>query len=267
MVEGRTQPKAAHFDLTGKKAMVVGVRNPAAAAVARAYAEAGADVALCVLEPDESVVTARKLKKQIQEMGRWSTEYVMDVKLGKNVQVTTRQIVKEMGGLDIVCSAPDLFLAKPITRISDTELASILQVNFSSQFFIVRTAVSEMQRNEDGGRIVLLTHVLGERGLPNTSAYAAAHGAVYNLIRAASQEVAHQKIAVNGISLGWMEWHQGERIARDDENAQRAVRFPIMKRAGAAEEVGPLAVYLSGSGVGYVTGQIFPVDGGLLQHL
>jgi NAD(P)-dependent dehydrogenase (short-subunit alcohol dehydrogenase family) len=267
MVEPTTKPKAAHFDLTGKKAMVVGVENPAAAAVARAYAEAGADVALCTLAADEAVVAARRLKKQIQEMGRWSTEYVMDVRLGKNVQVTTRQIAKEMGGLDVVCSAPDRFLAKPIGRISDTELATVLALNFSSQFFVVRSAVGEMEKNDEGGRIVLLTHVLGERGLPNTSAYAAAHGAVYNLVRAVSQEVAGRRISINGISLGWMEWHQGERLDPGDENAQRAVRFPIMKRAGTAEEVGPLAVYLSSTGVGYVTGQIFPVDGGLLQHL
>src|SRR5690606_34725289 len=129
-----------------------------------------------------------------------------------------------------------LFLAKPITRISDTELAQVLAMNLSAQFFVLRTAVSEMQRNDEGGRIVVLTQVLGERGLPNTSAYAAAHGGVYNLVRAVAQEVAHQGIAVNAITLGWMDWHQGERIAEGDEDAQRALRFPIMKRAGTAED-------------------------------
>lgn len=259
-------PKAAHFDLTGKKAMVVGVDNPAAAAVARAYAEAGADVALCTLEADESVVAARKLAKEIAGMGRASAVYTMDVTLGRNVQVTTRQVAKELGGLDIVCSAPDRFLAKPIEKTSDTELANVFKVNFNAHFFVTRTAVGEFEKNDDGGRIVILTSVLGERGLANTSAYGAATGATYNFIRAAAQEVARRDIRVNGIALGWMDW-QTDRIAPDDEEAQRATRFPIMKRTGTAEEVGPLAVYLSGSGVGYVTGQIFPVDGGLLQHL
>jgi NAD(P)-dependent dehydrogenase (short-subunit alcohol dehydrogenase family) len=259
-------PKAAHFDLTGKKAMVVGVENPAAAAIALAYAEAGADVALCTLEPDETVVAARKVARKIEGMGRKAGVYTMDVKLGKNVQVTTRQITKELGGLDVVCSAPDHFLAKPITKITDTELANVIKLNFSSHFFVLRSAIGEMQKNDSGGRIVVMTHVLGERGLPNTSAYSAAAGAAYNLVRAVAQEVAPQKISVNGIALGWMEWHS-DRIDPSDQDAQRATRFPILKRTGTAEDVGPLAVYLSSTGVGYVTGQIFTVDGGLLQHL
>ncbi len=259
-------PKAAHFNLEGKRAMVVGVENPAAAAIALAFAEAGADVALCTLEPNEAVPAARKVAKQIEGMGRKSGVYVMDVTLGKNVQVTTRQVAKEMGGLDLVVSAPDHFLAKPITKISDTELANVLKVNFSAHFFVVRQAVAELQKNDEGGRIIVVTSVLGERGLPNTSAYSGATGAAYNLVRAVAQEVADDGITVNGIALGWMDW-QSDRLAPGDEQAQRATRFPIMKRPGTAEEVGPLAVYLAGTGTGYVTGQIFPVDGGLLQHL
>jgi len=52
-----------------------------------------------------------------------------------------------------------------------------------------------------------------------------------------------------------------------DEEANRALRFTISRRAGLTADVGPIAVWLSGSGAGYVTGQIFPVDGGLSQHL
>jgi NAD(P)-dependent dehydrogenase (short-subunit alcohol dehydrogenase family) len=66
--------------------------------------------------------------------------------------------------------------------------------------------------------------------------------------------------------MGWMDWID-DRIDTTDEDAARAIRFTISKRAGTAEDIGPLAVWLSGSGSGFVTGQIFPVDGGLTQHL
>ena len=254
-----------HFDLEGKKALVVGAETPAGGAIARAYAEAGADVALAVLQADDAVMTAKALQREIEGTGRRSPVYVMDVTLGRNVQVTTRQIAKELDGIDIVVSAADRFLGKPIERTTDPELQQVMASNFNAHFFVARAAIGELKRG-GGGRITLVTHVLGERGLPNTAAYGAAHAATQSLVRSLAQELAPHDITINGISLGWMEWMQ-DRLDPDDDDAGRAVRFTIMKRAGVAEEIGPLAVYLAGSGVGYITGQVFAVDGGLLQHL
>lgn len=259
-------PQTDYFDLTGKKAMVVGAEFPAGAAIARAYAQAGADVALCALTADEAVMRARTVKREIEAMGRTATEYVMDVTLGKNVQVTTRQVAKEMGGLDIVASAPELFMAKPIEKTSDTELARVMQVNFSSQFFIVRTAAEEFRRDHRPGRIVLVTSVLGGRTMLDTAAYASAHGAVHNLVRSAGHELAREGITVNAISLGWMDW-MDDRIDTSSEDGQRALRFPMLRRAGRADEIGGTAVWLSAPyASAFITGQIIPVDGGLLQH-
>ncbi|MSQ29460.1 MAG: SDR family oxidoreductase [Dehalococcoidia bacterium] len=260
------EAKSSFFDLEGKRALVIGVEHPHGAAIARAYAEAGADVALAALTADEAVVRARAVKRDVEAMGHRALTYVMDVMLGKNVEVTMRQIVKELGGLDIVAACPDLFLAKPIERTTDTELARVMQANFNAQYFIVRHAAEEFRRQKQPGRIVLTTSVLGERGLANTTAYAAAAGAVVNLVRAAAVELAPDGIQVNGIALGWMDWMQ-DRIPPDEE-AQRAVAVVAMRRQGRADEVGPLAVYLSSErATRYITGQIIPVEGGLLQHL
>ena len=255
-----------HFDLTGRKAMVIGAETPAGGAIARAFGEAGADVALCVLRADDGVMTAKGVQKEIEAQGGKSGVYVMDVALGRNVQVTTRQIAKEFGGLDIVASCPDLFLGKPIGKTTDSELQQVMTYNFNAQFFAARSAAGELSKNDDGGNIILVSHILGERGVQNTAAYGAAHAATQSLVRSLSQELGSDGITINGISLGWMDW-MDDRIDADNDDAGRAVRFSIMKRAGEAEEVGPMAVWLAGSGVGYVSGQVFTIDGGLLQHL
>ena len=164
---------------------------------------------------------------------------------------------------DIVAIAQDAFLAKPIAEIADDEFERTLGANLGGVFAALRAAQGAIRRP---GRIVVVTSVLGERGLPNCSAYAAAHGAVHNLVRAVAQEFAPADISVNGIALGWMDWMH-DRLDPTDPQAARAVRFTILKRPGTADDLGALAVWLSGSGAGFVTGQIFTADGGLTTHL
>lgn len=225
-----------HFDLTGRNALVLSAEMPAGRAIADAYVEAGARVTRLDTLP-------------ATEIGR-----------------AVRDAAAEMGGLHILASAPDQFMAKPVSTVQPDELTTVMQRNVASQFFACQAAIDLMLQQDSGGNLVLVTHVLGERGLANTSVYAAAQGAVHNLIRALAQEVAPHGICINGIALGWMNWMQ-DRLDPHDDNANRAIRFTISKRTGTPEDLGPIAVWLAGSGVGFVTGQIFPVDGGLTQHL
>lgn len=224
-----------HFDLTGRRAIVLGTNNPAGGAIAAAYEEAGAEVeGLGAMEPSR-------------------------------VAGEVTRAANDLGGVDILACAPDVFIAKPVMEITAAELAKIMAENFTVQFFAIQASLPFIRKN-DRGNIVLVTSVLGARGLPNTSVYSAAHGAVFNLARALAQELAPEGISVNGIELGWMDW-MTDRIDLKDEQAGRAIRFTMAKRAGKAEEVGPLAVWLAGDAVGFVTGQMFPLDGGLTQHL
>jgi NAD(P)-dependent dehydrogenase (short-subunit alcohol dehydrogenase family) len=188
-----------HFDLTGRKALVLSAETPAGQAIAAAYEEAGAHVV------------------------------ALNTPSAGDVGPAVRRTAADLGGLQIFASAPDRFLAKPVTVITPDEAAEVFLGNYAVQFYACQAAIEVMLRQAPGSAIVLVTHVLGERGLPNTSVYAAAHGAVHNLIR--------------------------------------ALRFPIIKRAGVPADVGGNAVWLAGTAVGDVTGQVFPVDGGLTQHL
>ena len=149
-----------HFDLTGRNALVLSAETPPGQAIAEAYAEAGARVTrLHTLSASE-------------------------------VAQAVKRAAADMGGLQILASAADRFLAKPVTAITAAELAEVMMANYAFQFYACQAGVEVMRQQGPGGNIVLVTHVLGERGLPNTSVYAAAHGAVHNLIRALAQEIA-----------------------------------------------------------------------------
>ncbi len=218
-------------DLAGRHVIVIGAEMPAGGAIAKACAAAGADIAICALTADEAVMTARRVRRAVEALGRRAPEYVMDVTLGKNVQVTMRQVVKELGGVDLVVVAPDLYLAAPIAKTTDTDLQRVMQVNFSAHVFAVRHAADEFRRAGHPGRILCVT---GGSGSPEAAAaaYDAAQGAVHRFVRAAAVELAPDAIEVVGIALraGW-----------------------------ATEEIEALAVRLATGQAGVASGDVVPL--------
>jgi len=134
-------------------------------------------------------------------MGRRSAEYVMDVMLGRNVQVTTRQIAKAMGGLDLVVSAGELPLAVAIDKISETDLARVVAMNFSAHLFVLRSAAGEFARNEphEGSRGAITIVTPNHEGQPGLAAVASAQAGARQLVPEAAAEFAEARVRVNGI--------------------------------------------------------------------
>jgi NAD(P)-dependent dehydrogenase (short-subunit alcohol dehydrogenase family) len=254
------------YELRGKRALVIGAGAPAGRAIALALGEAGADVVVSSTSNDgDEIVRAKAVQRELSKMGRTSSTVATDVTLGTGVQVMVRQVAKDLGGIDILVSAPDLFLGKPAESTTDIEWNRVLQVNLSGAFHACRAAGKEMLRQGGGGRIINVVSAMGARGLANAAAYCAAQGGVVNLTRALAQEWGAQGITVNAIAQGWME--HSAAIGNPDPAANQTVRFVTMKRAGRADELGPIAVYLASDAGAYVSGQVMFVDGGLSTHL
>lgn len=267
------------FDLSGKRALVVGAGAPAGAAIALALAEAGADVVVSSVTNDgDEVLRVKAVQKQVAALGRRSASMATDVTLGQGVQVMVRQVAKELGGIDILVNAPDLFLGKAADATTDIEFNRVMQVNLAGTFHACRAAGKEMIRQANdgagdaaaaagasGARIINVASVLGERAIAHAAAYCAAQAGILNLTRALATEWGPHGITVNAIAQGWME-HTAA-IGNPDPAANQTVRFVPMKRAGGADELGPLAVYLASDACGYISGQVLFVDGGLSTHL
>jgi NAD(P)-dependent dehydrogenase (short-subunit alcohol dehydrogenase family) len=253
------------FDLSGKNALVIGAGSSAGRAIVLALAEAGARLAIASANRDKNDLAAtEETARQVAAQGQKVEPRALDATVAVEVNKAVDEVMTALGSIDILVNCPDLFMAKPIEEVADEEWERILSVNLSGVFFACR-AVGPRMLKQERGRIINLASGLGERGLPNSSAYCAAKGGVINLTRALAQEWAAHGITVNCIAPAWMEDTPG--LGDPNPETNRVVRFIPMRRAGRPDDIGPLAVYLASDSAGYVTGRTIFVDGGLLAHL
>jgi NAD(P)-dependent dehydrogenase (short-subunit alcohol dehydrogenase family) len=244
------------FDLKGKTALVVGAETPAGAAVARALIEAGASVAAVAAGGDAAALGGLGAA----HTAAWDVTDPAAVASGME---RARAAIGAPGILVTACDAP---LSAPIEQTDDAAYRRTMAVIVDGTYYACRAFLRGLPADLPHARIICLTTVFGERGVDDTSAYAAAHGAVQNLVRQLAQEVgARNGATVNGIATGWMKDTPGR--GPDEIGQNRLMRFVPMRRFGEPDEAGPLAVLLAGESGGYISGQILHIDGGITTHL
>ena len=233
--------------LAGRKALVVGVETAAGGAIASALGAAGADVALAVMRPDEGVLTARRLQRELRELGRTAMTYAMDVTLGQNARVTTRQVAKELGGLDIVVSAADEPMPQPLAETSEVQLAQAMTMNCHAHAYVSRAAFGEFRRG-GGGALLIVTHALGDRPARGAGVYALACAAALGLARTLAVEHDEPGVAVASLLRGG---------AAFDASADDLASAIAAADEAEADALARLAVRLAASPAADVTGRVF----------
>ena len=245
------------FDLSDRRVIVYGAEKPVATAMVEALREAGAAVGVTSANTDGTSLF--RLKKA---GGGGPTESV-DLSNGTNLQVATRKISKELGGVDAAIVVPQLYHAAPIRKTLDADIQRVLMANLGGTYAAFRSATREFRGRP--GRLIAVLDASAVRGMTNLSLYSAAQSGVIGLVRALSQELAPSGTTVNAIIVGWTDSTPGRGPSTEEENL--LLRFIPMRRFGEAADAAPLAVYLCSEASGYITGQAIQVDGGVLKHL
>ena len=248
------------MNLEGKVAVVTGAGRGIGRRVATAYAEAGADVAL-VSRTMEQVETAAT---EIRALGVRALPIEADVGVPEDVERLVATAVEEMGKLDILVNNAGINHRAPTLDFDLADFDRVLDVNLRGVYYASQKAAQQMVAQGGGGRIINTTSLASHMGVPGLSAYAASKGGVAMIIRVMAVEWAQEGITVNGISPGYIATSLTQPLRDDEERNEWILSRIPMKRWGTPEDMAGLYVFLASEAASYITGQLFPVDGGWL---
>lgn len=245
------------FRLEGRVAVITGAGRGIGAAIARAYAELGADLVLAARSREDLEGVAR----MATELGRRALVVPTDVLKEAQLEALARAAVDEFGSVDVLVNNAGGFPPKPALDTSTREFEWALRFNVVSAFALCRLLAPALSRAESGGAIVNISSVAGEFPAPGFAAYGTAKSALAFLTRALAQEFA-PRIRVNAIAVGTTRTGALDTVLTPAVERAMLERTP-MARLGEVDDVAACAVYLASAAAAYVSGEVIGVHGGL----
>lgn len=238
-------------------AVVTGASRGLGRAIAVAFAEAGAHVALAARSRPDLDETAR----QVEAHGVTALVVPTDVSRYDEVDALIQRAAGSLGRLDIVVNNSGVAKVVPLAEATPEDWRAIIDVNLTGVFNGCRAAARHLIAQR-AGKIINLASVLGAVGLPGYTLYSASKGGVIALTRTLAVEWARHNVQVNAIAPGWFVTDMNEAAFSDPHVNERLTRDIPMRRTGRLEEIGPLAVYLASPASEFMTGQTLFLDGG-----
>lgn len=249
------------FDLTGRVALVTGGNKGLGKAMARGFAEAGADVVIASRHEDE---LKSALDVILDGTGRRGAYCVTDVSVRDDVRKLAQFALDKMGRVDILVNNAGMNAPQAIDAITNDTWDRVLEVNLSSVMALTRELVPQMKERK-WGRVVHISSVMGQVSKEKRNVYSATKSALMGLARASALDLGPFGITVNCIAPGPFMTDMPMSVLSGPEKQAFADRTALGRWAEPGELVGPVLMLCSDAG-SYVTGQTIFVDGGYLAR-
>ena len=251
------------LSLSGKVALITGGSRGIGAATVRMFAAAGARV---VFNYQKAKPAAEKL---VAECGVENCVALpCDLTGTDTAERLVAGTVDRFGRLDILVANHGVWPAEdiPIDKMTAQQWRNTLAVNLDSVFALVKNSVAQMKTQPKSGsaagHIVLVSSTSGQRGEAFHCDYSATKGALISMVKGLSTELVRDGIYVNSVAPGWVDTDMS-RPALDDRRASQEILDTIpLGRVGKPEEIAGPILFLCTEYAGFVTGEIFNVNGG-----
>jgi NAD(P)-dependent dehydrogenase (short-subunit alcohol dehydrogenase family) len=247
------------FSLEGRVAVVTGGSGDLGLAMAQALADAGASIVLA--SRDLKRLESARARMSVDDAHVWVRP--VDVTDAAQVRSLFESTVIRFKRLDILVNAAGIQFRKPAIELTPEEWNRVLNVNLSGTFYCCQAAARAMIQRQSG-RIIMISSLAAEIGIPNIAPYVASKGAIRQLTKTLAVEWAPFGITVNSIGPGRFKTSMTEDVFSDDSIRESFLRLIPMGRAGVPADLAGITVFLASDASGYITGQSIYLDGGWL---
>jgi 3-oxoacyl-[acyl-carrier protein] reductase len=239
-----------------RTAVVTGAGRGIGKAIAETLGRHGVKV-ICVSKSESS---CGAVASAITAAGGAARALAVDVADGAAVAKAAALLLAEEGKIDILVNNAGITRDGLLARMSDDDWNAVIQTNLTSCFHWTKAIGWPMCRARYG-RIVSIASVVGLVGNAGQANYAAAKGGMIAFTKSVAKEFARRNVTANVVAPGFIRTDMTAVLSEDVQKAAQSV-IP-MQRFGEAADVAAMAAFLCSEEAGYITGQVFTVDGGM----
>jgi len=245
--------------LTGKTAIVTGASRGIGAAIARRFAEEGANI---VVNYSGSQDKAEAVVAEIEQAGGKAIAVKANVADADAVKAMADAAMKEFGSIDILINNAGITHDNLMMRMKEDEWDDVINTNLKGVFLCTKAVTRQMMKQR-AGRIVNIASIVGVMGNAGQANYVAAKAGVIGLTKTTARELASRGITANAVAPGFITTDMTEKLG-DDVQSTMLAQIPLA-RFGAPEDVANAALFLASDEASYVTGQTLHLDGGMVM--
>ncbi len=241
------------FDLSGRKALVVG----AGSGIGRASAEGLANFGAYVYCADVNLEAAQETAKAIRGAGYEAEAVYVDITKSDSV----RELVGHSGPVDVLVATPSINVRKPLLSITDDEFDRVINLNLRGTFFLLRE-VGKGMAEQGGGSIIVFSSIRSLVVEPGQGVYAATKAGVVQMIRALAAELGPRGVRANAIAPGVVETPLTAQIKNHPDWYRAYAEKNVFKRWALPHEIAGAVIFLASDAASYITGTVLFVDAG-----
>jgi len=236
--------------------LITGARRGIGRVIALRLASLG-PVALNDIEPGKEEL--EKVADEVRAAGGAALVVPGDVTNGKDMDAVVKQVVSDLGRLDVLVNNAGITRDGLVLRMTDDQWRSVIEVNLTGAFLCSRAAAKIMLRQRSG-RIINMASVVGVMGNAGQANYSASKAGLIGLTKSMARELAPRGITVNAIAPGFIVSPMTDELS--DEAKQKLFSLIPLGRLGTAEDVAELVAFLCSDRARFITGEVIRVDGG-----